>query len=112
MGRIGNQHACALCFAVIFVIFMDDQRANQLALSTGSRLERYSVESGDFFQHFLQGVHQVEVALNGFNRLERMGKGKTGQAAGYLLILGLYFIVQEPSGRNRGRLRSFSVKFW
>ena len=43
-----------------------------------------SGESGDLLEPFLQLIHQRQIPLHRFDRLERMSEGKSGQIGQYL----------------------------
>jgi len=71
------------------MVFADDQRAGQFALGARGGLQGNAGKSTDLLKPFLQGVHQVEVALNGIFRLAGMGQAKACEAAGDFVDLGV-----------------------
>ncbi len=81
------------------MIRADHEDAGELALGARRGLERDGVHAGDLGQVPRQLVHELEGALR-----QRLGaawgcrRAKPARRAMSSLILGLYFIVHEPSG--------------
>ena len=63
----------------------DDHGADQFALRSGCRYKGCVGETADLSQPGLEGVHKVQVALDGVFRLEGVGGCKTGVAGGCLV---------------------------
>ncbi len=61
-------------------------------------LEGDGVHAGDLGEHGAEVVHEPEGTLDRLLRLEGMDPAKPGILAAASLILGLYFMVQEPRG--------------
>ena len=87
MRRIGDEHLDALGVAARLVIGAHDQHAGEFAVRAGGRLQGDRREAADLLEPFLQFVHQRQIALHGFDRLERMREEKAGQAAGVFVDL-------------------------
>ena len=98
MGGIGDEDARALVVSAVAVVFVDDHRADQLALGSGCGLEGGISEAANLRQPLLQGVHQIEVALDGIFRLERVGVGEARIAAGDFVDL---WVVLHGTGAQR-----------
>ena len=96
--RVGDQDLRPLPPPVPMV-GVDDQHPRQLPVGAGRRLQRHRVQARDLGQEPLQLEHQLQRPLGELGRQQRMGRGEPREAPpGVSLILGLYFIVQEPSG--------------
>ena len=67
------------------VVGAHDQHAGQLAVGASGRLQGHPREAADLFEHFLQRVHQQQVALHRLERLERVGEGEARQAGGIFI---------------------------
>src|SRR5690606_26038143 len=81
MGRIGDEDACALVISAIFVILMNDQGAYQFAMCSCGRLKRNGSKTSDLFQHFLEGIHQIQVTLDRIFWLTGVRRSETWQSA-------------------------------
>ena len=80
------------------VLGMDDQQSGHLTVGTGRRLERDLRQPANLGEHALELAEQFEGALDVLLGLQRMEPREAGQPAARSLILGLYFMVHEPSG--------------
>ena len=54
-------------------------------------MKRHASKAADLFQPFLQFIHQNQIALHGFNRLQRMCVEEARQAAGVFVDLRVVF---------------------
>ena len=88
-AEFGDQHLDAFGVAARLVVGAHDQHTGEFAVCAGCGLQRHGSEAADFLQPFLQGVHQGQVALDGFDGLQRMGEQETRQAAGVFVDLGV-----------------------
>lgn len=61
-------------------------------------LEGDGIHAGDLTEQVLCPGQDGLSALDGVGGLEGVQTGKAGQGGGLLPSLGLYFMVQEPSG--------------
>ena len=85
--------------AAVLVVGAHQQQAGELAVGAGGRLQGGAREAGDLGQPAAQRVHQLERPLDQVLGLVGMQAAQARRgAATRSLILGLYFIVQEPSG--------------
>ena len=67
-------------------------------MGAGRRLERDRVHAADLGEDRLELVEQLERALGDRVGGHRVEPGEPGSRAAHSSILGLYFIVHEPSG--------------
>jgi hypothetical protein len=77
MRRFGNQDTMAR-LAPGVERGMDRQQAAKLAMSAGGRAHRHRRHAGQRLQPMRQRIDQLQRALHGRDRLERMEIGKTG----------------------------------
>ena len=82
--RVGNKHLCA-DVALAFVICTDDHQAGQLAVCSGTGIQREFAQSGKFGKRLLQVVVHFQCALAGHGGLQGMQSGE-GLHAGYLFV--------------------------
>ena len=94
----GMSTMCGVVAAVV-VVGAHEQQAGELAVGAGRRLQRRAVEAGDLGQPAAQRVHELERPLDELLGLVGVQAAQAlRRAATRSLILGLYFIVHEPSG--------------
>jgi hypothetical protein len=97
VGGVRNQDLGA-GLALLLMIGRDHQHSGQFALGAGRRLKADGRQTGHFGQVVLQLVHQFQGPLAELLGQQGMGAGKPGRDAWRSLVLGLYFMVQDPSG--------------
>jgi hypothetical protein len=88
---VGDEHPQAARLGAVAVVGADHQRAGQLAVRAGRRLERNGRQSADLAQPFLQEVHQRQAALDGLRILQRVGEGEPRKARGVLVDFRVVF---------------------
>ena len=89
--RIRDQDARAMRLAAIAMIGAHHQKAGELAVRAGGRLQGDAHKAADLGQPFLQAEHQGEIALSRLRLLQRMGFGKSGQPRDLLVDLRIVF---------------------
>ena len=85
-------------FAAVAEMGRRHQQRRHLAVRPGGRLQANSRQPGDLGQHVLHRVEHCQQALQRRLGLVRVQIGQARQTASRSFRLGLYFIVQEPSG--------------
>ena len=85
--------------AAAAVVGPDHEDAGQLALGAGRGLERHGLHAADLRQRPLQLPEKLQRALGKLVRARAGGARRSPSSrAAHSSILGLYFIVHEPSG--------------
>ena len=79
MCRVRNQHDMTILASMLMISF-NHQHAGQFAVSTGSRLQRHSLEPRNFGEHLLQFPQQSKITLDILNVLKRVCSGKTSHS--------------------------------
>ena len=74
------------------------RHAGELALRAGHGRQRHAVHAGDFLEHLLQLEQAGRKPCPVDSGASGWRPRKPGSIAYWLQALGLYFIVQEPSG--------------
>ena len=98
MRRVGHEDLVALGLAARAVVGADHEDPGELALGAGRGMERHGVHAADLDQRLLELPQQLQRPLGGGVGGQRVQRAKPGIRAAHSSILGLYFIVHEPSG--------------
>ena len=98
MGGIGHEDDAPPAVASRCVVGADDQYPRELALGAGRGLEAPRREAADLADPLLQRMDQLEGALVELLAERGWMFRQPGSEAACSSTLGLYFIVQEPSG--------------
>ena len=72
MRGVGDDHLGARVVLVAKVVRLDHAQPRPFPVGSGSGLEGHSLHPGDVTEHPLQLPHQLQGALNGLDRLERV----------------------------------------
>ncbi len=91
VSRVGNQDFGPLLILPITMIGLDHKDARELPVGACGRLQGRRGKPADLLKPFLQFVHQLQVALHGFDRLQRMGEGEPWKPRRVLVHLGIVF---------------------
>ena len=96
MGAVRHENLRALKIAILFMVGSHHHQPGPFAVRSGCRLQRNTVHAGDDFQVFLQFMHQLQRALDGFHWLIGVDIGEAVQTGGHLVDFRVVFHCAGP----------------
>ena len=91
MGGVRNNDLRPFLIPAALVPGTNQQKSRKFAVGAGRRLERHAVHSCYLTEYFLRSLQDLQGALNGGFRLQRMNSRKSGESGDLIIDLWIVF---------------------